>query len=126
MMTNKLIDTNILVDSFRAYSPAVSYLGSESKIIISFATLFELINGATDKKNLTLIKRKFSMFDIINITPDIQNLGLELLSEYKFINGIGIIDSMIAATVLYHNLFLVTKNIRHFKGIKGLTLIEPY
>jgi toxin FitB len=36
------------------------------------------------------------------------------------------LDSLLAATALHHNLSLVTRNVKDFAGITGLTVLNPW
>ena len=59
---------------------------------------------------------------IIPLTNEIANLTIDLSREYR----IKLPDAVIAATALYHDLTLVTRNEKDFKGIKGLEIYNPF
>lgn len=121
-----LIDTNVLIDTLRGYTPALSFLkGLETKTISNLVT-FELVQGLSSKNELKKLEEFISKFDVLNLNTEIQELGLNIYKEYKFSHEVEIIDCLIAATAIHYNLILVTKNIKHFKSIKNLKTFLPY
>lgn len=123
-----LLDTNILVDHIRG-KEVINQVFIGDKVAISIITLAELIHGVYKSDNP---KNSLSKIDY---TLDKLNLQVEDLSE-DIVHTFGEIkanlekqgqrledfDLLIAATAIVNNLILVTRNIKHFKRIKGLRL----
>lgn len=63
----------------------------------------------------------FSEINILTVTEEIANVSIQLRQTRK----ISLPDSIIAATALVNNMPLVTANIKDFKWIDGLALINP-
>jgi predicted nucleic acid-binding protein len=53
-------------------------------------------------------------------------MALDPISAAKLSHGLGGFDVLMAATALEHNLPLYTFNMRHFRAIAGLNVLEPY
>ena len=127
MLNRKILDTNIIVDAFRGYEPAISYLDSIQMPNISVLTQFELLKGAQNKTQLKKINTQISeYFNVVFLNKPTQDIGLELYAKYHLSNNIGIIDSMIASTALYWNIPLMTRNKKHYSFISDLKVEEPY
>lgn len=123
-----LIDTDVVIDYLRAkLELKKDFL--ESGAGISVITLGELVYGAyksnspqhTIKVALSFIRE--SNLQIIDLNQEsIFNFGqlkanLEIKGE-----RLEDFDLLIAATAIANNLTLVTRNIKHFKRMKGLKL----
>jgi len=53
-------------------------------------------------------------------------VALNLFGQYQLSNSLGLIDSLIAATALGENATLCTFNMKHYRVIPGLKLLQPY
>lgn len=127
MLNRKILDTNIIVDAFRGYEHAISYLDSIQMPNISILTQLELMKGAQNKTQLGKINTQVSdYFNVVFLNKPIQELGLDLYAKYHLSNNIGIIDSMIGATALYWRIPLMTRNKKHYSFISDLRVEEPY
>lgn len=124
-MTKVLVDTNIIIDFTKGKSKDLKFLFEKQEegkinlyvnpvIISEFFTDRNLKNG----KKLQKARDFFNLFDLANITKEVGFLAGELLREGK-VNFLG--DALIAATCLYFNLQLATKDKKDFTKIKQLT-----
>jgi len=133
-----LIDTNVISETFRT-KPSLqveewfnSIPGEE--LFISVLTLGEIRKGVEKlpsgkKKNELIIWLEHHLISwfgthILDITSPIAD-------KWGYISAITsppipAIDGLIAATALTHSLKLVTRNIKDFKSINGLELINPF
>ena len=128
VMSEILIDTDILIDFSRGITSTAQYLAqasTTSQLSISSITQMELIVGCQDKQALRTIDRFLTRFQIILLTPEITQQGIDLLHEYKLSHGLLIPDSLIAATALTIGIPLLTRNQRDFRFIPNLTLLPP-
>lgn len=122
-----IIDSDILIDIGRNNPQAVKRLEEEdkySKLVISAVTQMELIIGFRDKTELRLLDKFLEDFEIISINFEITQKAIQLLREYKLSHGLLIADSIIAATTLILDAYLLTKNQKDYKFIKGLKLLR--
>ena len=97
---------------------------NKGKIVLSAITLMELYYGALNKKELNKIKKALSNFEIIFLNEKITFISLQVIEIYSKSHGLKIPDALIAATAIYSNLSLWTNNLKDFKFIKGLTLLD--
>lgn len=121
-MSRYLIDTNIIIDYFRKRRRAVEFLESLEEIVVSVVSVGEIYQGLRNKQELKFTKDFLAGIKILPIDEQISDLSLELLENYTLSHGLLILDTLIAATAIRHNLTLATGNLKHFEMIKKLKI----
>lgn len=124
--TDLLFDSDVIIDSMRGLQPAIDFFSKVENISVSVFTVLELIRGTHNKIQLRKLHKKLNHVDVLYSTELTQRGSTLLLSQYHLSNGMGIIDSLIAAQALEHNLTLVTRNAKHFNFIDSLEIYTPY
>ncbi len=114
------LDTCILIN----YSKDKIVLDFENNYCISSIVILEFKAGALNKRELKKINRILSQLKLIDMDQSIFNLSDNLMEKYSLSHGMGIYDSIIAATCLVYDLPLLTYNKKDFKYIDGLELID--
>jgi tRNA(fMet)-specific endonuclease VapC len=123
-----LIDTNIAIYFLNGKFGMREKLNSiNSKCIyISEITLAELKFGVENSDKIEQNKQSLNKFLIdIEVLPIFHSLDLyakEKARLKKQGTPIDDFDLLIAVTSVTHNLTMVTKNVRHFKNVKNITL----
>ena len=122
-----LLDTDVLIDLLRKHPPAEAWFSGVSPLpdVAGFAAM-ELVNGCRDGNELRRVQRFLATFSIL--WPSDEDLS-KALNDYlplRLSTGIGLMDAVIAATAVGHNLPLATFNGRHFTAVPGLATVEPY
>ena len=116
-----LADTNIVINHFRGDELATNFL-SEENVLISYISKAELIRGVKDKKTLKELLNTVKDFEIDWGSEMIGKASIKIMVDNQLKQGMGIMDSIIAATALVNDYILVTENIRHFRGIEDLQI----
>lgn len=122
-----LIDTNILIYYLADAIPKEEINRVEeilkTSFNISIITKIEFLGwrGHTEE-GFKKAKEFISFARIIPLEDEIANLTIDLRRKYK----IKLPDAVIAATALYYDLILVTRNEKDFEGIKGLEIYNPF
>ena len=122
-----LIDTNILIYYLVDAIPKEEINRVEEILKTSFnvsiITKIEFLGwrGHTEE-GFKKAKEFISFARVIPLEDEIANLTIDLRRKYK----IKLSDAVIAATALYHDLTLVTRNEKDFEGIKGLEIYNPF
>jgi len=120
-----VLDTNILIEILKGNEPITSKLEAvKADFCISSITVMELYYGALNKAELFQLKRFMSLFEVIELNTNISSVATELIFEYAKSHNLAIPDSLIAATAINYNLKLYTLNIKDFRFIDGLELID--
>ncbi len=127
----RLLDTNILSEIVRPRpDPAVidKLLDQPAdSLFASELTRFELRRGACPHDEPERLWRKISeqIVPLVNWLPLTERSSLHAgdLSARLRRQGveIGIVDTLLAATALTQGLVMVTRNLRHFERVPGLT-----
>ncbi|MGB9889902.1 MAG: type II toxin-antitoxin system VapC family toxin [Anaerolineae bacterium] len=128
MPDSVLIDTDVLIDAARGMSAALAYLKrieEQEQASISIITEMELIVGCRNKRELRALERFLAHFRVIPVNPQISSTAVELLRQYRLSHGLLIADALIAATALFLEIPLLTKNQSDYRFVSGLQLL-PY
>lgn len=125
-----LIDTDVIIDYLRAKLLLKKGLLEEGAGI-SIITLGELVYGAY-KSNLPQHSLSIALDFIRESNLQIVDLNQEVIFNFGTLKAelekvgkrLEDFDLLIAATAKMSNLILVTRNVKHFKRIKGLKLAD--
>lgn len=91
---------------------------------ISSITVTELYYGALNKQELFRLKKFIALFEVIEIDENISKISTELIFEYAKSHNLTIPDSLIAATAISGDIKIYTLNLKDFRYIDGLYLID--
>lgn len=128
-MTSLLFDTSVLIDHLREYRPATEFLetvfNSGVLITISSVTELELYAGKSmqNPANEKIVIRFLKLFKALPVTSNIARQAGFLLRHHRH-QGLTPLDAIIASTALEHNANLITRNIKHFRMIKGIIAFD--
>ena len=122
-----LLDTDILIDIQRGYSPAVQWISSLPEApSVPALVVMELIQ---DAQNSQQVRQALKLVDPLPVVWLSEADGVRALSDftaYHLSHGLGLLDSLIAACALGRSAILCTFNKKHFKMIPGLRTEQPY
>jgi len=126
-----VVDTNIIIDFVKKGDDTLEeYLKlqkiSRIKLYLSVITVFEYFSGIDiNKKDLYQESEKlFERFYIQELNETIAKIAASLNFQKKLYRYIDTSDILIAATCLYLDAFLLTKNQKHFKLIPNLKFVS--
>ena len=121
MAVSFLIDTDVLIDFFRGYNKAVTFVNTNStRIVLSSIVVAELYAGVKGEEELSALENFVFLFRIIPVTSEIAKTGGLYKNYYGKSHGVGLADAIIAATCIIENAELKTLNVKHYPMIKGL------
>ncbi len=126
-----ILDSDFLIDILRSDTAALHHLKKLEKEGLKLATTtintFELINGvylsSRQEENLRLVEDILKNLDIILFDLSASRVAGKL-SSYFSKKGMmpNMMDTLIAAVCLLHNESIITKNLKHFQQVPGLTV----
>lgn len=121
-----LVDTDVLIFNQRGNERAADWLDTHPRFSISAVTWMELIQGSRDQSELKFLRQalRFWSADIQPINEEISARAMFWLEEFALGHGLRLADSLIAATAWYLGRPLVTANIRHYRFISEIELIQ--
>ena|ERR1035437_5578374 len=123
-----LLDTDILVDFFRGHAASRDWLlsqGSQPVAIPGFVAM-ELYAGCRNRIERQTVQRNLSPYQILWPDDVASTTMIQLFADAHLTHATGILDSLIAATALSHNLPLHTFNQKHFAAFPQLNVVQPY
>lgn len=113
-----LIDTNIIIHYLEGEHAVVSFLrGNRGELAISSITWMETLSYPFNPDEELLVRAFLREFKMIEISPQVMELSVEIRRMKKM----KLPDAIIAASAIHHNLILVSRNIKDFKGVSVKT-----
>ena len=124
----RFLDTDIMVDVFRGYQPAIDWLGSleDEEIGIPGYVGMELYFGCHGKKETNRVKVFLEKYDIYWPTNQDSNRALSRFPENRLKHGTSAFDMLIGECAVGHGTILCSFNEKHLRGIVHLQLERPY
>ena len=117
-----LIDTNIIIYYLEGEQAAVSFLRAHrGKLAISPITWMETLSYPFSADDEQVVRAFLQEFRLIEFSSPVMELSVEIRRMKK----IKLPDAIIAASAVHHDLILVTRNIKDFKGSAVKTL-DPF
>jgi predicted nucleic acid-binding protein len=114
-----LVDTNIIIYYLEGEQAAVSFLRTHrGKLAISSITWMETLSYPFSSEEEQIVRAFLQELRLIEISSPVMELSVEIRRTKKM----KLPDAIIAASAIHHDLILVTRNIKDFKGtvIKAL------
>ena len=121
-----VLDTDVLIDVSRNVAEAVAALQritDEDEPAITIITQMELLVGCRNQWELRVLDAFLQRFQVLKLSEPISEKAVELLHRYRLTHGLLMADSLIAASVLVHELPFLSKNQKHYRFIEGLRLL---
>jgi predicted nucleic acid-binding protein len=119
-----LIDTNVIIDFFNGkLTERAKELMFAVSPEISIITNIELFSyPRITNSELNLLNQFVEISKVHGLNIDMIDLVIQIRSKYS----IKLPDAVIASTAIFNNLSLISRNIKDFKKINGLKIINPY
>jgi predicted nucleic acid-binding protein len=122
-----LVDTDVMIDIQRSYSPALAWFASLSELpSIPGFVVMELIQDAQNKQQVRKVLQMVAPLPIVWPTETDCARALSDFTAYHLSHKIGLIDALIAACAVGRSATLCTFNVKHYQVISGLSLGQPY
>lgn len=125
-MEKIILDTNILIEILKNNTKTIKIVEKFNIHYISEVTKMELFYGAFNKQELEKLKKFIGLFEIIPINTNISNTASDLIYQYSKSHNLNIPDGLIAATALETGYQLFTYNLKDFKYIDNISLINHF
>jgi len=123
---NVLLDTNVLVYHLAGEPAATKFLEetiARRSFYLSILSMIEFLGwqGHTEEK-FAECKGLVELATVLPVSKEVADRAIELRRSKR----IKLADAVIASTALVNNLQLVTGNVRDFRGIRDLQIINPF
>lgn len=122
-----LLDTDILIDVQRGFSPAVEWLESLAELpSVPGFVIMELIQGARNNGQIRQALKLVAPFSVVWPTEDDCRRALSDFSVYHLSHSLGMLDALIAACAVGRSATLYSMNIKHYRSVPDLQVLAPY
>ncbi len=123
----ELLDTDILIDLQRGYAPAVTWFaGLAAAPSVPGIVVMELIQGAQNQPQIQKALKQVAPLQVVWPTEVDCQRALADFASLHLSHGLGLLDSLIAATALGLSAPLCTFNVKHYQMVAGLVTLQPY
>ena len=119
-----LADTNTVIDYLENKLPEKGIkIIDEVEMQFSVITRMELLSwGNASEMQLRFLRDFIDVSTVFNLSEDIILKTIEIRKLYR----IKLPDAIIAATAVFNNFTLLTRNLKDFKNIVELDSVNPY
>ena len=117
------LDTNILIEYLNGNKSIISQY-SPNELFINDIVVMELYQGAKSKNDLRFIVNEISNFKILKTNDEIIKLATQLVKEYNLSHNMKMMDAIIASTVMIYDIPLMTLNLKDFRYLEGVKLVD--
>lgn len=123
-----VLDTDVMVDLWRRYTPAVTWLTSipNEEIILPGFVVMELIQGCQNRAEQERLEKWVGVFMVDWPSPEVCDKALAVFSRFYLSHHLGIIDSLIGHLAIAWQAPLCTFNQKHYAVIPNLQTLQPY
>jgi len=123
-----IFDNDVLVWYLRGFEKARRFIENvpHERRALSSLTFMELLQGCRNQQEARQVKAFISENISLVIHPDeiISRRAIALLEHHAFSHGLRVVDAIIAASALETASSLATANVRHYRIITPLNLIQ--
>jgi predicted nucleic acid-binding protein len=122
-----ILDTDVLIDLVREHPAAAAWFATLAAMpSVSGIAALELTYGCLNSAELRAVRTFLLPFPIIWPSEQDHQRALADSAPLHLSHGLGVMDALIAATAVGQGLPLATLNIRHFRAVPGLQIVQPY
>jgi predicted nucleic acid-binding protein len=122
-----LLDTDVLIDVQRGHPPAVAWFAALTQpLAVPGFVVMELIQSARNTREVQNAQKQVAGFQIVWPSQADCARALADFTTLHLSHSLGLIDALIAATAVGQNATLCTFNLKHYRAVPGLTVIQPY
>ena len=127
METLLILDTDVLVELERGSADALHWLNSlPQPPQICILTAMEIKFGSRSFAHLRTIEALLAPFSVVIPTDKDWSRAVNEYPRLWLSGGLGLVDAIIASTVMGLDEELITFNEKHFRNIAGLKVRKPY
>ena len=117
-----ILDTNIIIYLSQEKMKVTDFASKGDRLCISIISYMESLGHPfKNKEEEIIVKSLCDTCEIFNLTKQITDKTIEIRKQFK----IKLPDAIIAASALENNAVLVSANVKDFKMIDEISIINP-
>ena len=122
-----VLDTDILIDVWRGHQPSITWFTTLTEVpSIPGFVVMELIQNTKNKQEVNQVFKLIAPLPIIWLTEVDCGKALADFTKYHLSDGVGLLDALIAHCAIGKNATLCTFNVKHYRVIPDIKMIQPY
>jgi predicted nucleic acid-binding protein len=122
-----LLDTDILIDVQRAHPSAVAWFaGLQTAPLLPGFVAMELVQDAQNTRQVQQVLKLISPLPIVWPSEADCSRAFADFTALHLSHGLGLLDALIASCAIGLSMPLCTFNVKHFRVVPGLQLLQPY
>ena len=116
----------MLIDVQRGFRTAEEWFATDREIAVTGFVVMELVQDARNSDEVRKALALVESLDVVWPSPAECQSALDQFAQLHLPHGLGLLDSLIAATAVGHGSVLNTFDDRHYRMFPGLTIVRPY
>ncbi len=125
-MVKGLLDTNIIVDFLRLYTPAQNWYQQQPTLGITPFVWLEVIEGSQNNLKQRHALKLMKKMTMIYPEKSDYDWAMQQLGSYWLSHHIELLDCLIASVSYRLQIMRVKRNLKHFKPLLGNLAQKPY
>lgn len=122
-----VLDTDILIDIQRGNAAALAWFSQLTELpAVPGFVMMELIQDAQNAHQVRQVLKLVAPLPIIWPTEIDCNRALNDFTSYHLSHSLGLLDALIASCAVGLSVPLCTFNVKHYRVVPGLQIIQPY
>ena len=122
-----ILDTDVLIDIQRGHEPAVEWFASLKELpSVPGLVVMELIQDAHNSRQVQQALQLVTPLPVVWPTQTDCERALSDFTNYHLSHNLGLLDALIAACAIGLSASLCTFNVKHYRVVSGLKIIQPY
>jgi predicted nucleic acid-binding protein len=122
-----LVDTDVWIDYLRGHPQAVAFVKKlPERVWISAVSVAELYVGVREGAERLALEQLLSTLNVIDVNSAIAAQGGLLRRDWGKSHGVGLNDSLIAATAQALGVRLFSLNLKHYPMLEIMSIKQAY
>ena len=122
-----LLDTDVLIDIQREDASALTWFATLTELpAVPGFVVMELIQDAQNAHQVRQALKLVAPLPVVWPTAADCQGALTDCMEYPFSHSLGVLEALIAACAIGLSATLRTYNVKHYRVVPGLVMIQPY
>lgn len=122
------LDTDVMIDVLRRHPPAVAWLKASpaEELGLPGLVVMELLQGCRTIDEQLRVEALLRPYTLYWPTQTDCARALTDFATYRLSHNLGLLDSLVAETVIGSGMALATFNDKHYRALGALKTLQPY
>lgn len=123
-----LLDTDVGVDILRSHPPAVNWLQGlgAAQLGLPGLVVMELLQGCQNQAEQQRVEQFCQPYTLYWPSDGDCQQAMVAFASFHLSDNLGLLDALIAHTAIGLGEILAAFNVKHYRVVAGLKMIQPY